>query len=455
LYSDDILRVNDTNIEAIKQIVISHGNDSADSIIGIKHSYHNIPQMVKNYKFKDLTKNQLGGSAIIVSTGPSLTKQLPLLKQVAPYATIISVDASLPILQREGIKPDFVCVLERVELTSQFFVHTDDEFMRDIYFVIASLAHEKTLQEIKGKKIITQRPFPYNRYLKLKEFGYIGVGMSAANMAFELAYLLGHKQTILIGQDLAYGENVSHAKGHILGEDEVKQKANDIYITAYGGKGKVRTNYFWNVFRNSFQKDIASAKNMVTINSTEGGARIEGAVEIPFSEIVKSLTTPKKSISIQKPSKEDSRRYLQKAIKQIKNGIKFGYKKKKEIEELFLEVAQMWDELVFLNKTNQLDKIDFDKLTKLADKIDQTKDIFNNKTFQELFFDVLQPFLINSELELATVIVKPTNNELEKKAKIIDWVMKHREWLFIVAGTMDTELQIIKKELEYIESYKL
>jgi len=453
LYQKEILRINHINTEAIKQAIITHGNDATDSLIGIKHSFHNIPEMVTNYKFKDLLKQKNSDVAIIISTGPSLNKQLPLLKQIAPYATLISVDASLPILEKAGIKPDIVCVLERVELTSQFFVNTSDEFMKDIYFVIASLAHEKTINAIKGKKVITMRPFPYNRYLALEKFGYLGIGMSAANMAYELAYNMGFSTTILIGQDLAYGDNVSHAKGHILGEDEVvKKQTNDFYVEAYGGKGKVRTFKFWNIFRLTFEKDIFEAKKkMLTINSTEGGARIHGALEIPFKEAIKNINTPKTSISLKKTDSKNAKKYLKDAIEKIDSAIKYGSKQKKKFEDLFLEVAKMWDELVFLNKTNQLEKIDFNKLNDLSHKIDNVKEIINKKKFQQLFLDILQPILVSAELDLAKVIVQPVNNDIEKKAKIIDWIMKHKEWLFNVAGSIDTQLEIMKEELKYLQ----
>ncbi|MCD8477353.1 MAG: DUF115 domain-containing protein [Sulfurospirillum sp.] len=49
-----------------------------------------------------------------------MAKQLPLLKQMAPYITIFAVDASFPVLTRYGIKPDVVVSMERVPLTGRF-----------------------------------------------------------------------------------------------------------------------------------------------------------------------------------------------------------------------------------------------------------------------------------------------------------------------------------------------
>jgi hypothetical protein len=451
-YTEEIFKTNNLNIRAIKQIIIAHGNDATDSLIGIKHHLHNIPKMIKNYKFKHLINKKNSDIAVIVATGPSLTKQLPILKEIQDKVTIISVDASLPILEKHNIKPDIVTVLERVELTSEFFLNTSDEFMKDIIFVIASLAHEKTVNAIKGKKVITMRPFAFNRYFNMPEFGYLGVGMSAANMAYELAYVMDYSMTILIGQDLAYGDKVSHAKGHVLGEDEVKQTENDLYVTKYGGDGVVRTNKIWTWFRNNFEKAIYDARNkMLTFNCTEGGARIEGAKEVPFAEITKKLKQTKKEIKLKLPPKSNIDKNFIKAIKKIEDAIIFGKKNQEKIEKLYIEVAKSWDELVYLNKINQLDKIDFKKLYKLSDKIDKLKNIFNNKKFQKLFLDISQSFIVNYELDLAKIQVKKVNTTEEKEAQIVDWIMNHKEWLFTLAGAIDTIIYNMKEELKYIK----
>ena len=451
-YQEELLRVNTLNIRAIKQVIISHGNDATDSLIGIKHHLHNIPEMIQNYKFKNLIKKKNSDIAIIVSTGPSLTKQLPILKEIQDKVTIISVDASLPILEKNGIKPDIVTVLERVELTSEFFVNTSDEFMKDIIFVIASLAHEKTVNAIKGKKVITMRPFPFNRYFSMPEFGYVGVGMSAANMAYELAYIMNYSMTILIGQDLAYGDGVSHAKGHVLGEDEVTYKESDFYVTKYGGDGVVRTSKIWGWFKNNFEKAIFDTKDkMITFNCTEGGARIEGAKEVPFKEITKNLSGTKKKIKLKLPTKTNIDKNFQKVIKKLEKAIKIGKTNQAKMENMYIKISEAWDMFVELNKTNQLDKIDWKKMNKLVAEIDKIKSIFSNPTFQKLFLDITQSLLINKELDLAKIQVKKAYTLEEKQAKMADWIMQHKEWFFTMAGSIDTVVYTMEKELKYIK----
>jgi hypothetical protein len=107
--------------------------------------------------------------------------------------------------------------------------------------------------------------------------------------------------------------------------------------------------------------------------------------------------------------------------------------------------------LVYLNKTNQLEKIDFKKLYKLSDEIDNLKNIFNNKKFQKLFLDISQSFIVNYELDLAKIQVKKVYTTEEKQAQIVDWIMNHKKWLFTLAGAIDSVIYSMKNELKYIK----
>ncbi|MCR8687322.1 DUF115 domain-containing protein, partial [Campylobacter sp. 1569] len=68
-----------------------------------------------------------------------------------------------------------------------------------------------------------------------------------------LAIKLEHKNIILIGQDLAYNEEgKSHPKEyHYFKEDFEGNRKQGLFITAYGGNGKVETNQFWILFKES------------------------------------------------------------------------------------------------------------------------------------------------------------------------------------------------------------
>jgi len=459
-YSESIIKINKLFIRAIKQVVNNVGNDTIDNLIGLEHHIKNIPEMINNYHFSQLINKKNSDIAIVVSTGPSLKKQLPLLKEIQNYVTIISVDASLPILEKWDIKPDFVTSLERVEATGEFFKNTSKEFQKDIIMIHASLQHKNVLDNSYGKKFLVMRPFKYTKYYTMHKYGYLGVGMSAANMAYELAYSLGFKTITLIGQDLAYNEDgTSHSEGHIFGKNEVKFKESDEYVTKYGGKGTIRTNRIWNMFRNFFERDIEYTKkeNIKTFNCTEGGAMIEGSIEISFKDFIKEYVKkePKKKLKLRKLSQKTIDKNIQKAYKKTIAMVDYGEKIQKKIEKLFLKVAKECENLEKLKEENKLDKINYNKLYNLSNQIDKLKEIIESKKFSTIFGETVESYLVNKELDLAKIVVSPSNTEIEKKAKLIDWIMNHKEWLFMLAGSINAQNIVIKRALKDVNFFNI
>ncbi|ENO8724264.1 motility associated factor glycosyltransferase family protein, partial [Campylobacter jejuni] len=261
-YKEDILKLNKLNMQIIKNHNLMHGNDPKDALQGIEQFVYNLPSMITHPSYKELLSKRKGISdtAIIVSTGPSLTKQLPLLKKYASKATIFCADSSYPILAKHGIKPDYVCMLERTELTAEFFNHDFGEFDKDIVFVCAGVVHPKAIEYLKGrnrKYLIIPRYLYFPIYIKLKYFDFLYNTPSVAHMACYLSLHLSHKNIIFIGQDLAYAENGnSHPDDYQNSANYESQMYEHILTEAYGGNGKVETHSIWLLFKNWFENEM-------------------------------------------------------------------------------------------------------------------------------------------------------------------------------------------------------
>ncbi|EAJ1876534.1 motility associated factor glycosyltransferase family protein, partial [Campylobacter coli] len=293
-FHEDILGLNKKLAENFKHSIVSHGNDPKDALQGIEQFVYNLPQMIIHPSYKELLSKRKGISdtAIIVSTGPSLTKQLPLLKKYASKATIFCADSSYPILAKHGIKPDYVLSLERIPLTSEFFNNDFGEFDKDILFVLKSYVHPHTtkyLQKNNRNFMLVSTYASFIQYLKLDYFGYFNMGKSVANMSYLLTEYLNYKNIILIGQDLAYAKDgFSHTKDYKnldKHEGHFQRDKGKFQCLAYGGNGKVESSEIWTMFRLIFENDINYFQklfNITTYNCTEGGARIEGTIEKPF-----------------------------------------------------------------------------------------------------------------------------------------------------------------------------
>ncbi|EOM5862513.1 motility associated factor glycosyltransferase family protein, partial [Campylobacter coli] len=293
-FHEDVLELNKKLAENFKNSIVSHGNDPLDALQGIEQFVYNLPQMITHPSYKELLSKRKGISdtAIIVSTGPSLTKQLPLLKKYASKATIFCADSSYPILAKHGIKPDYVLSLERIPLTSEFFNNDFGEFDKDIIFIVKSVTHPHTIKYLQKNNrafILVSTYASFIQYLKLDYFGYFNMGKSVANMSYLLTEYLNYKNIILIGQDLAYAKDgFSHTKDYKnldKHEGHFQRDKGKFQCLAYGGNGKVESSEIWTMFRLIFENDINYFQklfNITTYNCTEGGARIEGTIEKPF-----------------------------------------------------------------------------------------------------------------------------------------------------------------------------
>ena len=448
-FEEDCVRINKEITRAFSQIVVSHGNSIDDLLLGTKQNCENLASMIKNYCYTSLIKKRYGlmDTAIIVSTGPSLDKQLNTLKKFAPYATVISVDASYPILAKHGVAPDYVTSLERVIPTSTFFEKKYPKIDDNIHFIVASVTHKQTIKNILPRKLVlTMKPQQEERMFNLRRYGYIGVGHSCANMAYQLAYVLGHKNIVFIGQDLAFApDGKSHATGHAFAQAD-----ENIFVKAYGGVGEVKTTYVWNLFKNQFENDIAqsSLESIKSYNCTEGGARIEGTIERPFLNTMEELCKDKKAKklpNIKKDSEATINKNLLKAYKVILEKTKIQSDVKSQIEKVFLDVVPIIDKLLKLNNENKITEKHFNELLKITKKIDKLKDVIAKKSYQKYIENILQISVYHQELELAKISVAPSDTKIQKVNKLLEWVEMHKYWMFSAAGGLNADIEVTKK----------
>ena len=328
--------------------------------------------------------------------------------------------------------------------------------MKDTIFSPTSISHPKLLENIDGmKQSIYMRPFGYTKMYRLTPWGYAGIGMSAANMAFDFAILSEYQHIAFIGQDLAFGaDGTTHSKGAIYGEKEEQYK-DIIEIDGYYG-GKVKTTPIWNQFLHYLKSNMHTAlneKKLNVYNCTEGGAYIDGAEHIPFKEFLERVDTTKKKslIKVEKVSEEKSDYYIRRVKKVLCLYLERLRFIKKRIEEVFLEVMAVIEELEQLNRDKDLEKIDFDKLAAVISKIDSIKEIYETDKAIKNFSNILNPFIVNAELELARIMVSNSDKDIDKKVKMIDWIYEHKSWLFFLAGAIENIIAVIERN--YNEVY--
>ncbi|EAJ2940312.1 motility associated factor glycosyltransferase family protein [Campylobacter coli] len=450
-FHEDILGLNKKLAENFKNSIVSYGNDPLDALQGIEQFVYNLPQMITHPSYKELLSKRKGISdtAIIVSTGPSLTKQLPLLKKYANKATIFCADSSYPILAKHGIKPDYVLSLERIPLTSEFFNNDFGEFDKDIVFVCAGVVHPKTIEYLKNKTfIITQKILAFPYYINLKNFCYAAVGFSVAHMAYEFATHLSHKNIIFIGQDLAYAEDgFSHTKDYSnldKHEGHFQRDKGKFQCLAYGGNGKAESSEVWTMFRFFLQDTISRNIISTTYNCTEGGARIEGTIEKPFlwaceKLLYKDLNKPFEKLEPLSLNKQNE--FLLKAYYKVYQSIKHCRDFSKILSNDFENIQSVY---LSLNEKEEDINLAIKKIDEFKNKLE------NIKQMQDLY-EILSPLLIQFELNLAKIYVLNPKTKEDAFNKSILWIKEHLEFMELVYGHIKAQENALIKNILPLE----
>ncbi|MCG3085218.1 MULTISPECIES: 6-hydroxymethylpterin diphosphokinase MptE-like protein [unclassified Anoxybacillus] len=296
--------------DILKNHVFNIGNDLNDTLLGIKNELKNLKHVLTRPCLKALKDKYKGKPIICVSTGPSLDKQLPLLKQVKGKAVIICAESAMRVLLKNGISPDVVCILERIENSFKLSVEG------------VQIPQETVLA---GLTVIDPRIFDYwpkyfipifknnlanSRFINdaFDNLGELYCGNSVAHMCYMLANYIGGDPIIIIGQDLAYSDDgTTHSKDSFYNfendqgiDDNIRTKIQEsllsegmhnktVYLDGYYG-GKVRSRLLWQQFLIWYEHHVSSSRAR-TINATEGGVHIKGTERMPFKEAIENFCT--------------------------------------------------------------------------------------------------------------------------------------------------------------------
>lgn len=232
---------------------------------------------------------------VIVAAGPSLNKNIDDLKKIKKRACIIACDTAMKPLLSHGIDPDFFLVVdakkpkmlldypgvERVPFVTTLSVPHDimDFHIGKKFFYYCG-------EEI-FRKVVDSGFRDRNKPVPIDEgVSYLSTGGSVATSAFSLAKYMGSKTIILVGQDLAFTNNKSHADGTF--DDKMEEVNNISYFPQvediYGNM--VYTPPDMKCYLEWYEKEISADNECKVIDATEGGALIKGTEIMTLSDAV-------------------------------------------------------------------------------------------------------------------------------------------------------------------------
>ncbi len=250
--------------------------------------FHNMKYVCEGYHTKGLMEAiPTDVPAILVSAGPSLNKNVQELKKAKNKSFIVAVDTALKPLIKAGIVPDVFITID----AKKPFHLIDAEGVAEIPVIAPTCAHYVILDHQKGKKIFYDGgdAIPSQMYaVNGQELPDVSSGGSVACSAFSMLYKMGFHTIILVGQDLAFSDNKSHADGTFQ-EKMPERDTKNMMMVKGNYVDKIPTRRDFRIFLDWFKMYIKGAKEhegIRVINATEGGAYIEGTEFITLKEAI-------------------------------------------------------------------------------------------------------------------------------------------------------------------------
>jgi hypothetical protein len=339
VYADAVQKANE-HINAVRcntGTVMGAGKQMAQNDV------ESLPYVLRNRGVKELTDIFKGKPAILVSTGPSLLKNIWRLKEYQDKIIIVAVAQALRTLLAYDIKPDFITTVDYGDINYSHFEGLMDS---DVPLICLNRTYAKILKQYKGTKFISgshQPGFEDSTIGILEEKGWLDSGGSVAHFNMSAAILMGCDPLIFIGQDLSW-TNKTHAdtldeSGKVTVDNgllfwEVTDPRSTlkklkkmcigqaIYVPGYFG-APVLTNIGLASFITSFEAMIKPL-NKTVINSTEGGVHIQGTERMSLKDSLGKYAKNKidKTVLDQlKTLAPDADNLIEEAIKRLKSDI--------------------------------------------------------------------------------------------------------------------------------------
>ena len=269
------------------------GNSAEDTLLGLRQIALVSPWFAFGSSLSAIRDEYKNRPFVWVASGPSLDKNFNYLKEVNDRAVIICADSALKKLLGEGIIPHIVVALERGLNVHRMFEENRikyPEYSKDILLVVQAVCVTDVVAKWPGPKVVVGKlEIPVDQWLIGHIVGgdLLLSGLSVAHMALQLANSLGASEIALIGQDLAYGDDMSSHASTTVGDNirEIeKSRAGENALMIPGALGgEVRTTSIWLSFLRIIERYMANI-SFKMYDCTEGGALINGTEIKPFKE---------------------------------------------------------------------------------------------------------------------------------------------------------------------------
>jgi len=299
---------------------LAHRTIALSGTTWLSQGLSNLPALAATPTIAPLARAFAGRPAILVSPGPSLSRNLALVPELAERALVISGTHSLSALLGAGAPPHLLVGADPGDLSRHWAGH---DLCGVGAFVLAATCRPETFAADVRRRFVFAGNGRLDSWMfePLGETPELATGGSVACSMFSLALHLGCDPIVFIGQDLSFTDRF-YAAENLDGDARVEPEGNGTFrlikpsgatgigvpmadgrlqfvpaqqqreVDGWSG-GRVRTTPQLKAFLDWFE-NVAPTMSGATrlVNATEGGAHIRGFEHLTLREVSDTWNAP-------------------------------------------------------------------------------------------------------------------------------------------------------------------
>lgn len=423
--------------------------------VTVRNELMNLDHYVRRPGIADLAGVARGRPAIIVSAGPSLERNIDLLKApgLRDRCVIICVQTVLRQLLAAGIRPHFVTAIDYHEISRRFYEGLTREQVADVTLIAEARANPAILDAYPGPIRVPQDDF-LTALLAWEERPHRGGVIPAAtvaHLAYYLARHLGADPAILIGQDLAFTDGQYYARGaaiHDVWAPELNPfntlemmewqrivRARGTLIEARDHLGRpVYTDEQMATYLAQFERDFQAdaERGLTTIDATEGGVAKAHVENMSLAEAIERHAAqgadPMTPIPVARAHENGgATREVRERLERIRADVRTIARRSREARDVIRKMARSQRDV---GRTNRL----IDEVNAIRDEVQALEPAFA-LVMKLNQMGALKRFKADRLIKLADTL-----DPFERQRRQIDRDAMNLEWIAEYADLLDDHL---------------
>ena len=325
----------------------------------------------------EVLKGKYDAPVVIAAGGPSLIKQLELVKTNREKFILICAGSTINALVQHQINPDYIVSVDGGVPNAKHFEQL--QFDDSVSLIYSPTNHYKVRKSFSGNcygfipKVREKLDKYYSKRIG-KKLPLIDGGGSVAHFAYAIAKYISTGPIAFIGQDLAYTNNASHAEG-VKGNKKLTNTMDVVYVDGYYGE-QIATSPAMRIMLNTFNDAPLFDNTRKNIwNCTEGGAKIHTIPELPFQQFIETYSN-EAVLKIEPSNKLINGEEIVNQVQEELNGYQ-------QVLSLLNQGIQLVNEM----KMVKFSKSELNKLGKIEKHVNELFAMYSLETLLEPVFD--------------------------------------------------------------------